>query len=50
MAVPGASFAKSNTTVLHPFATVVVASVSTDFVGSVWSSAFNLTVIPEAGE
>ena len=41
--------AKSNTNEFQPL-TDVVASVSTDFVGSVWSSAFNLTVIPAAGE
>ena len=49
-AVPGAWLAKLNVNVCHPPATVVVANVSTDNVGSPAFSTFNSTGVPASGD
>ena len=49
-AVPATSFEKSKTRVVQALAVDNVTSVSTEIPLFVWSSAFNLILIPETGE
>jgi hypothetical protein len=48
--VPAAWLAKLKVKVSQALATVVVASVSTEWVASAWSSTFKRTGTPAAGE